>query len=60
MDDELLTTTEIAEIFKVDERTILNYRNLKINPLPSIKLGGAIRFRRSAVDRWLEERENDG
>jgi len=57
MVDELLNTEQVAKWLKVDERTVTNYRNLKDNPLPFIKLG-AIRFRREAVERWLKEREN--
>lgn len=58
MIDELLTPAEVAKWLRVDERTIVNYRNLKDNPIPFIKLGGAIRFRHSAVEKWLKEREN--
>lgn len=37
MDDELLTTTKVARILRVDERTIRVYRNLKDNSIPFIK-----------------------
>lgn len=57
MEDELLTTLEVAEWLRVEVRTIQNYRNLKENPIPFIKLP-AIRYRRSAVEAWLMEREN--
>lgn len=59
MNDELLTTTEVAEMLKVDERTVWVYRNLKDNPLPFVKLGGgAVRFRREAVEAWIRKQEN--
>lgn len=57
MDDELLTTDEVAKWLKVEKRSVYVYRHLDDNPLPSFKLGGAIRFRRSEVEKWLRERE---
>ena len=57
MDDELLTTREVAEMLKVDERTVWTYRNLEVDPLPYIKLG-IIRYRKSDVLEWLKRREN--
>lgn len=59
MGEKLLTTEQVAEILGVDERTILNYRTRKNNPLPCVKLP-AVRFRREAVEKWIREREING
>ena len=53
-----MTTDEVAEMLRVSTETVKNYRRLKVDPIPYIKLsGGAIRFRREAVEQWLRERE---
>jgi len=57
MEEKLLKTEEIAELLRVTPETVNNYRKLKENPIPFFKLAGAVRFRRSAVERWLRERE---
>jgi len=57
MNEGLLTTEEVANILGVDERTVWVYRNLKENPLPFVKLQGAIRFREESVRAWIEGRE---
>ena len=59
MNDELLNTEQVAKWLKVDERTVTNYRNLKENPLPFVKLGGAIRFRPESVKAWIGSREKN-
>jgi len=57
MEERLLTTKEVAEWLGVTGESIRKYRQLKDNPIPFIKLGGAVRFRREAVEAWLAERE---
>jgi len=59
MNEGLLTTEEVANILGVDERTVWVYRNLKENPLPFVKLQGAIRFRKESVQTWIEGREKN-
>ncbi len=59
MKNELLKIDEVASILRVDKRTILNYKNLEDDPLPSIKLKGLLLFRLDAVMDWLKRRENN-
>jgi excisionase family DNA binding protein len=51
----LLTAREVAEILGVSAETILRWT--RRGELPAIRLpGGAIRYRESELDGWLEER----
>ena len=54
MEERLLKIEEIADRLNVTTETINNYRRRRINPIPFFKLGGAIRFRWSEVEEWLE------
>lgn len=51
---EVLTTRELAEYLKLSERSI--YRLLERGEIPAFKVGGQWRFRKSAVDEWLDLR----
>lgn len=54
--DELMTTDELAQYLKVNRRTI--YRLLDAGELPfAIKFTGNWRFRLSDVERWLESQK---
>lgn len=56
---ELLTTKQVADYLQLGEQTLHNWRSAGWGP-PSIKLakqpgrGGAVRYERNAVDRWLD------
>jgi excisionase family DNA binding protein len=53
---EYLTADEVAGILKLSPKTI--YRLAKTDPtLPMLKLGGAVRFPRERLLRWLATRE---
>jgi excisionase family DNA binding protein len=53
--ERLLTTRELAEFLGVIPETVLRW--VRRGQLPAIKLpSGAIRFRESDVDAWLEAR----
>jgi excisionase family DNA binding protein len=53
---EYLTADEVAGILKLSPKTI--YRLAKTDPtLPMLKLGGAVRFPRERLIRWLWDRE---
>lgn len=54
--DEIMTLQEVAEYLKLSERTIYGYAQKDI--LPGIKIGSAWRFRRSELDKWLEEQRS--
>lgn len=49
--DPLLTAAEIAPLFRVTPPTI--YRWAEDGTIPSVKVGGIVRFRRSDIDALL-------
>jgi excisionase family DNA binding protein len=52
-DDPLLTCAEVAQMFRVDPKTVSRWA--AAGRLPSIKTpGGHVRFRRSAVEPLLD------
>jgi excisionase family DNA binding protein len=50
---EILTITEIASMLKLSKRTICNLMVKDTNPLPALRLGRSVRFRRCDVEAWL-------
>lgn len=53
--DQILTVRELAEYLKIAEKTA--YRFVSEGKLPGFKVGGAWRFRKAEVDRWIKEQE---
>ena len=53
MTDDIMTVREVADFLKVTERTI--YRLTAENLIPSFKVGGSWRFRRTDLVRWMSE-----
>lgn len=53
MDDEILTLDEVAAYLKVTKRTL--YRLAQDGKLPAFKVGGSWRFKREAIDAWIQE-----
>lgn len=53
--EEILTVKEMAKYLKLDEHTI--YRLARKGDLPGFKIAGEWRFRKSALDKWIEDRE---
>lgn len=57
--DELMTVEEAAAYLKVTPKTV--YRWIAKNLFPAAKLSGTVwRIRRSALDRWVEQRSQSG
>jgi excisionase family DNA binding protein len=57
MTDRLLTAREVRDRLRL-KRTETVLRWGRQGKLPAIRLpGGAIRFRKEDIERWLEERE---
>src|SRR5271166_5238251 len=54
-DDDLLTTPQLAEWLAVSEQWCEIGRHKGYGP-PYVKLAGRVRYRRSAVRAWLDER----
>jgi excisionase family DNA binding protein len=51
MEDSLITVKEVAEYLKLKEQTV--YLLARQNKIPSLKVGGSLRFRKSQIDGWL-------
>lgn len=51
---QLLTVEEVAEILKLDPRTV--YRKCEANDIPHFRVGetGAVRFVKAKVLEWIE------
>lgn len=52
---DILTIREVAEYLKLNEKT--TYRLVAEGKIPGFKVGGAWRFRRSEIERWIEMQE---
>ena len=51
--DEILTIRQVAELLKINEKT--TYKLASEGKIPGFKVGGSWRFRRSDLDRWIDE-----
>ena len=58
--DELLTTDQVAALLGIKRNTLEVHRVTGKSPIPFIKLGTAkqapVRYRRSEVETWMQER----
>lgn len=54
--DELMTEQEAAELLKVKPGTLNSWRCLGRHGLPYIRVGRAVRYKRSDLERWLDNR----
>ena len=52
MDSDIMTIREVAEYLKLNEKTA--YRHAAEGRIPGFKVGGAWRFRRGEIDKWIE------
>ena len=48
---EVMTVTEVAEYLRVNPQTV--YRKAKAGELPVMRIGRAIRFRRTELEEWM-------
>ena len=55
--ESLLTIQEIAKYLRLDSQTVS--RKAQRGELPGVKIGNRWRFRKEAIDRWLEEGKGD-
>jgi excisionase family DNA binding protein len=58
MQENLLTTEQVAEYLKIDKFTL--YRLVTRGKIPAFKVGNQWRFKRSMVEAWLESNSNTG
>ena len=52
-DEPLLTAGEVASLMRVSTAWV--YAETRRNALPHVRLGRYVRFRRSAIERWLDD-----
>jgi PTS system nitrogen regulatory IIA component len=57
-DHEILTLEEVAAYLRLTPQTI--YKWAQERRIPAAKLGKEWRFRKSIVDRWLDDRMRGG
>ena len=55
MTDEILTIEDVANYLKVAKKTI--YRLAGRKKLPSFKVAGVWRFRKSEIESWIKDQE---
>ena len=49
---DVMTVSEVARYLRVNPQTV--YRKAKAGQLPAVRIGRAIRFRRSELEDWLK------
>lgn len=59
-DDTHLTVEQTAAFLKLTARTLDIWRSTGRHGLPYIKVGGAVRYRRADLEKWLAERTHSG
>ena len=57
MEDTFFTVQELALYLKIKPITI--YKHASKGRLPGFKIGASWRFKKSSIDRWIEEQEKD-
>ena len=57
LNDNMMTVKELADYLKIAEKTA--YRFASEGKVPGFKVGSAWRFRKSEVDRWIREQEQN-
>jgi excisionase family DNA binding protein len=55
LSSDLLTTEEAAGYLNTSKATLETWRCTKAVNLPFVRLGRAVRYRRSELDRWLQQ-----
>ncbi len=57
METDVITIRELAVYLKMAEKTL--YRLAAEGSVPGFKVGGAWRFRKSEIDKWIVEQEKN-
>lgn len=52
---DILTIREVAQYLRLNEKT--TYRYVAEGVIPGFKVGGAWRFRKSEIDKWIANQE---
>lgn len=51
MNEKILTVREVAELLKINEKTV--YRLASEGRVPGFKVGGSWRFRAGDIEEWI-------
>jgi predicted DNA-binding transcriptional regulator AlpA len=58
----ILTAAEVASLLRISKRHVFELAqprtrsgDIRENPLPCVRLGKSVRFRRSDVEAWIEK-----
>ena len=54
-DAAVLTIREVAELLKVDAKTV--YRLVRGHQMPGFKVAGTWRFKNTDIDQWIEKQK---
>jgi excisionase family DNA binding protein len=55
--EPLLTAQQVAGLLGVSCTSVYKYARRTADPLPTVRVGRHVRFRRAAVEQWLARRE---
>ena len=58
MEDDILTIEEVAKYLRVSERTVYDWAQK--GEVPSGKIGTVWRFKKSEIEKWVNERLSSG
>jgi len=58
METDILTIKEVAEYLKLKEKTA--YKLVAEGKIPGFKVGGSWRFKKREIEKWIEERSQEG
>jgi excisionase family DNA binding protein len=58
MQTDIMTIREVAGYLKLTDKTA--YRLAADGIIPGFKVGGAWRFRRGDIDKWIEAQKREG
>ena len=50
---EVMTVRQVGKYLQMEQHTV--YKLARSGELPSVKISGQWRFKKSVIDRWLEE-----
>lgn len=56
MQSDVMTIKELSEYLKLKEKTA--YKLVADGKIPGFKVGGAWRFRKSEIERWISQQEH--
>ncbi len=57
MEKTFFTVQELAEYLRMKPVTI--YKHASRGKLPGFKIGATWRFKKTSIDKWIEEQENN-